>query len=97
MFVGNAQRLLHPAHNPRPVFFERLPAHEQAEMIARRDLLAEVLRRRSNQPLHRKQLFRGNHFVGASGKKVHWKPQAREIDVLSQGDEAPGGKFIELV
>ena len=66
-------------------------------MIAPRDLLAEVLRRRSNQPLHRKQLFRGNHFVGASSKKVHWKPQAREIDVLSQGDEATAGEFVSLV
>src|SRR5712664_4680091 len=66
-------------------------------MIARRDLLAEIRRLRSNQPLHCKQLFRSNHFVGASSKKVHWKPQAREIDPLPEGDEAPGGKFIELV
>src|SRR5882672_9500998 len=97
MFVRKTRRLLHPTHNPRPVFFERLSPHEQAQMIARRDLLAEIRRLRSNQPLHRKQLFRSNHFVGASSKKVHWKPQAREIDPLPEGDEAPGGKFIELV
>src|SRR6266851_7246793 len=97
MFVSKAQRLLHPTRNPRPIFLQRLPTHEQAEMIARRDLLTEVLRLRSNQPLHRKQLFRRNHFVDASGKKVHWKPQAREINLLPQGDETPGGKFIELV
>src|SRR6202165_655570 len=33
-------------------------------MIARGDLVTEILRLRSYQPLHCKQLFRGNHFVG---------------------------------
>jgi hypothetical protein len=66
-------------------------------MIARGDIVAEILRRRSDQPLHCKQLFRGNHFIGASSQKIHWKLQAREIDLLSQGDEASAGEFVALV
>src|ERR1700693_4557963 len=58
--VKALSRLLQPAHNPRPVFPERALAHEQAEMIAGRDLAAEMLRRRSDQPLPRQQLF-GSH------------------------------------
>jgi hypothetical protein len=66
-------------------------------MIARRNLMAETLRRRSNQLLQRKQLFRGNHFVGAPGKEVHRVPYAREIYFLPEGDEASSGQFIALV
>ena len=66
-------------------------------MIARGDLVAEILRLRSDQPLYCKQLFRGNHFVGASSKKIHWKPQAREVDLLPEGDEASAGEFVARV
>ena len=66
-------------------------------MIARRDLVAEMFRLRSCQPLHGKQLFRGNHFVGAPSKKIHWKPQLREVDLLPKGDEASVGEFVALV
>src|SRR3984893_8480872 len=66
-------------------------------MMARGPLVAEILRWRSSQPLHCKQLFRGNHFVGAPGKKIHWKPQAREVNRLPQGDEASAGEFVALV
>src|ERR1700694_2516629 len=57
-------------------------------MIARGDLVTEILRLRSYQPLHCKQLFRGNHFVGAPRKKIHWKPQAREV-TQQVGDALP--------
>jgi hypothetical protein len=66
-------------------------------MIARRNLMAEALRRRSNQPLQRKQLFRGNHFVSAPGKEVHRVQYAREIYFLPEGDEACCSQFIALV
>src|ERR1700682_6669974 len=66
-------------------------------MIARGDLVAEKLRLRFYQLLHGKQLFRGNHSVGAPGKKIHWKPQAREVDLLPQRDEASAGEFVALV
>src|SRR6266849_662171 len=66
-------------------------------MIALGDLVAEILRLRSYQPLHCKQLFRGYHFVGAPSKKIHWKPQAREVDLLPQSDEASAGEFVALV
>ena len=66
-------------------------------MIARGDLVAEIVQLRSYQPLHCKQLFRGNHFVGAPSKKVHWKPEAREVNLLPQGDEASAGEFVALV
>src|ERR1700730_9850898 len=66
-------------------------------MIARRDLVAEILRLRSYQPFHCKQLFRGNHFVGAPSEKIHWKPLAREVDLLPQSDEASAGEFVALV
>src|SRR5713226_6571700 len=66
-------------------------------MIARGDLVAEILRLRSYQPLHCKQLFRGNHFVGAPSEKIHRKPKAREVDLLPQGDEASAGEFVALV
>src|SRR3984893_3245211 len=66
-------------------------------MIARRDLVAEILRLRSYQPFHCKQLFRGNHFVGAPSEKIHWKPQAREVHLLPQSDEASAGEFVALV
>ena len=59
--------------------------------------MAEVLRPGSNQPLHREQLFGGDHFVGASGEKIHWMPQPREVDLLSQRDEASGSKLVALV
>ncbi|MHC2390776.1 hypothetical protein ACVMFA_003840 [Bradyrhizobium liaoningense] len=52
-------------------------------MIARGDLVA-ILRLCSYQPLHCKQLFRSHHFVGAPNKKLHWKSQAREVDLLPQ-------------
>jgi hypothetical protein len=61
------------------------------------DLVEEALRLRSYQPLHCKQLFRCNHFVGAPGKKIRWKPQAREVDLLPEGDEATAGEFVALV
>ena len=66
-------------------------------MIARGNLVAETIRLRSYQPLRCKQLFRGNHFVGASSKKIHWNPEAREFDLLPQGDEASAGEFVALV
>src|ERR1700730_18086850 len=66
-------------------------------MIARGDLVAEILRRRAHQPLRCKQLSRGNHFVGSPGKKIHRKQQAREVDRLPQGDEASAGEFVALV
>jgi len=66
-------------------------------MIARGDLVAETLRLRSYQPLHCKQLFRGNHFVGAPSKKIHWKPQAREVDLLPQGNQTSAGEFVAPV
>ena len=66
-------------------------------MIARGDLVAEIFRPGCHQPLHRDQLFRGNHPVFAPGKKIDWKPQAREVYLLPQGDEASGGEFVALV
>ena len=63
-------------------------------MITGRDLVAEILRLRSYQPLHCKQLFRSNHFVGAPSKKIHWKSQEGEVDLLPQGDEASAGEFV---
>jgi len=66
-------------------------------MIARRDLVPQMLPRGSHQPLHRKQLFRGDHVVGAPGQQIDRKPQAREIDLVPQRDEASGGKFVALV
>src|ERR1700682_2168582 len=66
-------------------------------MIARGDLVAEKLRLRFYQLLHGKKLFRGNHFVGAPSKKIHWKLQAREVDLLPQSDEASAGEFVALV
>src|SRR6478752_10019110 len=66
-------------------------------MITGRDLVAAILRRRSYQPLHCKQLFRGNHFIGAAGKKIHGKPQPREVDLLPEGDEASVSEFVPLV
>jgi hypothetical protein len=45
-------------------------------MIARRELAADMFRLGSYQPLHCKQLFRSNDFVGAPGKKIRWNPQA---------------------
>jgi hypothetical protein len=86
--------LFHPAHNPRPILFKRPLSHKHSQMIARRDLVAEVLRLGSYQPLHCKQLFRSNHFIGAPSKKVHRKPQAREVDLLPQRDEASAGEFV---
>ena len=68
-------------HNPRPVLFKRPLSHEQTQMITRRDRVADIFRLRSYQPLHCKQLFRSNHFVGAASKKIHWKPQPREVDL----------------
>ena len=65
-------------------------------MIARGDLVAEILRLCSYQPLHCKQLFRSNHFVGAPNKKIHWKSQAREVDLLPQGDEASPASSLRL-
>src|SRR5258706_15875259 len=52
--------LFHPTHNPRPIFFKRPLSHKQSQMIARRDLVADIFRLRSYQPLHCKQLFRSN-------------------------------------
>src|ERR1700730_8272897 len=89
--------LFHPTHNPRPTLFKRPLSHKQTQMIARRDLVADIFRLRSYQPLHCKQLFRRNHFVSAPSKKIHWKPQAREVDLLSEGDEAAAGEFVALV
>ena len=66
-------------------------------MITGRDLVAAILRLRSYQPLHCKQLFRGNHFIGAPGKKIHGKPQPREVDLLPEGDEASVSEFVPLV
>src|SRR5882724_434344 len=66
-------------------------------MIARGDLVAEIVRLRPYQPFHCKQLFRGNHFVGARSKKIHWKPQAREVDLLPQSDEASAGELVAFV
>ena len=66
-------------------------------MIAGRDLVAEMLRRRSDQPLQRQQLFGSNDFVGAAGQQIDRQPQARELDPLPQGDEASTGQFVALV
>jgi hypothetical protein len=87
----------HPTHNSRPMLFKRPPPHEQTEMIARGDLVAEIFRRRSHQPLRCQQLFRGNHFVGAPGKKMDRKQQTREVDRLAEGDEASASEFVALV
>jgi hypothetical protein len=57
-------------------------------------IVAEILRLCSYQPLHCKQLFRSNHFVGASSKKIHRKLQAREVNLLPQRDEASAGEFV---
>jgi hypothetical protein len=86
--------LFHPAHNLRPILFKRPLSHKQTQMITRRDLVADIFRLRSYQPLHCKQLFRSNHFVGAPSKKIHWKLQAREVDLLPQRDEASAGEFV---
>ena len=66
-------------------------------MIARGNLVAEMIRLGSHQPFHSQHFFRGNHFVGIAGKKIHRQPQAREVDLLSQRDEASGGEFVALV
>src|ERR1700716_1975941 len=79
--------LVHPTHNPRPILFKRPLSHEQTQMITRRDLVADIFRLRSYQPLHCKQLFGGDHIVGAPSKKIHRKPKAREVDLLPEGDE----------
>ncbi len=86
--------LFHPTHNPRPIFFKRPLSHKQSQMIARRDLVADIFRLRSYQPLHCKQLFRSNHFVGDPSKKIHRKLQAREVNLLPQRDEASGSEFV---
>ena len=92
-----SEGLFHPAHDPRPIFLKCLSSHEQTEMTGWRDIVAEIRRRRSYQPFHSKQLFGGNHFVGESGKKIQWDPQAREIDPLPQGYEASAGKLVVLI
>jgi hypothetical protein len=95
---GDSIDFVHPTHNPRPVFFKRPLSHEQTEMITRRDLVADIFRLRSPcQPLHCKQLFRSNHFVGAPGEKIHWKAQAREVDLLAQRDQTSAGEFVAPV
>src|SRR6266568_4689247 len=66
-------------------------------MIARGDLMAHILRMRSYQPLHCKQLLRGHHFVGTPGKKIQWKAQVREVDLLSESNEASAGELVALV
>lgn len=58
-------------------------------MIARGDLVGEILRLCSDQSLHGKQLFRGYHLVGAASEKIHWKAQAREVDLLPEGTKLP--------
>jgi catechol 2,3-dioxygenase-like lactoylglutathione lyase family enzyme len=63
-------------------------------MITWRDRVTEILRLRSYQPLHCKQLFRGNYFIGDAGKKIHGKPQAREVDLLPEGDEVSVGELV---
>ena len=79
------------------MLFQRPPSHEQTQVIARRDLVADVFRLRSHQPFHCKQLFRSNHLVGIAGKKIYWNPQTREVDPLPEGDEASGSQFVALV
>ena len=66
-------------------------------MTARGDRVAKRFRLRSYEPFHCKQLFRGDHFVGAPGQKIHRKQQLREVDLLPQGDEASAGEFVALV
>src|SRR4029078_5998223 len=39
----------------------------------------------------------GYHFIGAAGKKIHGKPQPRELDLLPEGDEASVSEFVPLV
>src|SRR6476661_1074321 len=89
--------LFHPTHNPRPILFKRPLSHKQTQMIARRDLAADIFRLGSYQPLHCKQLFRSNDFVGASSKQIHWKPQAREVDLLPQRNQTSAGEFVAPV
>ncbi len=66
-------------------------------MITRRDLVADIFRLRSYQPHHCKQLFRGNYFVGAASKKINWKLQSREVDLLPQRDQISAGEFVAPV
>ena len=47
-------------------------------MIRWRDLVADIFRLRSYQPLHCKQLVRSNHIVGAASKKIHAKTRKIE-------------------
>ena len=95
--AGPSISLFYPMHNPRPIFFERALSHKQTQMTTWSDLVAEMRRLRCYQPGHCKQLFRSNHFVGAPGKKIHWKLQAREVNLLSQRDEGSAGEFVALI
>ena len=66
-------------------------------MIAGRDLVVEMLPRRSDQPLRRPQLFSSHHFISICGQQIHRKPQAREVDPLPKGHEISSGEFVALV
>ena len=79
---AHSTSFLHPAHDPGPIFLKRPSSHEQAQVIARRDLVAKRPGLGSYQPLRGKQLLRGDHVVGAPGKKIDRKPQPREVDLL---------------
>src|SRR4029078_6500108 len=44
-----------------------------------------------------KQCIRSTYLIGAAGKKIHGKPQPRELDLLPEGDEASVSEFVPLV
>ena len=66
-------------------------------MIARRNVMPEMLRRGSHEPLRRKQWYRGDPFIRASRKQIDRKPQAREMDFFPSATRLPGGEFVALV
>ena len=76
-------------HDPRPILLKRPFAHEKSEMIAWRDLVTEMLRRRSDQPRHGQQLFGSHHVISARGQQDRseaagrgnsiWRPSATKL------------------
>ncbi len=58
-------------------------------MITRRDLVADMLRLRSYQPLHCKQLFRSNHFVGAPRRTPNTGIDLLDTDPFDIGIPCP--------
>ena len=71
----------------RPVFPENHFSHEQPQMPAWCDRLADILRQSPNQLFRREQLPRRDEFIIARRQQENWNPHLGEINRLSQGNE----------